>query len=165
MKLKSIVKEAKQVGLCQQWYKDFLRDHSLKTLCQKYFEGLDWAMEKDFPSIDVLRHYVGLSDTYGIHTDFIGEITNEYNVLQRHGFFGASSASFKAGDFSVSEIVVRHDSKLKINAVGNAYLIVNVLDNASVHIECQDNASVDVYRYSDRAQVLENGNVKIKNRW
>lgn len=156
MKTNNILSLAKKHNLCKPWQEKMKNDSSLESLCQLYFEGDDWSMENDFPDLNILREFKGKSDVFGIHTDFIGSNVNDFEAA----YFGESKIELSYNSYSVSKLILRHDTKAKIKASGNAILIINILDNAKVEIECLDNASVTVFQY-DSNQVKSTGNVKV----
>lgn len=161
MNTKNIIVSARKKGLCDQWFENFQRDNSLKNLCAKYFEGSDWAMENDFPGLELLRNFK--TDEFGLHTDFVGQVSL-LSVLNRKAFFGNSKVRLDAKSFSVSEIYIRHNSEVEIFASENAIMIINVLDNAKVTINRNDDAQVTVYVYGDNTRVVEkNININVIN--
>ncbi|WP_322545097.1 hypothetical protein [Elizabethkingia miricola] len=128
---------------------------TLQEYCQMFFDGSDWAMENDFPSLGLLRKYKEAS-IYGLYTD---AKTVKRNIM-RIAFFGLSDAILSYDGHVVSQIYIRHKSTVKITAKDNAILFVTVADNTTVEIDVQDNAVVNVYRYGGTIS----GNVKINER-
>lgn len=120
-----------------------------------YFDGDDWSMENDFPKINVLRKFRGQSEVHGIFTDYRGMPNN----LVKAAFFGESDIQMVYNGFTVSQLVLRHDTKAKITATENAILIVNVLDNAELEVTSLENARVEVFQYGGR--VKSTGDVRI----
>ncbi|OPB98922.1 hypothetical protein BAS10_04440 [Elizabethkingia meningoseptica] len=140
--MKDIRSKAKKLGLCQDWQKKMKYAPSLQEYCQMFFDGSDWAMENDFPSLGLLRKYKEAS-IYGLYTDAKTVKRNHIKIA----FFGLSDAVLNYDGHIVSEIYIRHKSSIKITAKDNAILFVTVADNAIVDIEVNDNAVVNVYRY------------------
>lgn len=153
--MRDIRKLAKNLGLCQDWQKKMKDAPTLQEYCQMFFDGSDWAMENDFPSLGLLRKYKEAS-IYGLYTD---AKTVKRNLI-RVAFFGLSDAILSYDGHIVSEIYVRHKSTVKITAKDNAILFVTMADNATVEINVQDNAVVNVYRYGGDIT----GNVTINER-
>lgn len=120
-----------------------------------YFDGDDWSMENDFPKIDILRKFRGKSEVYGIFTDYKGMPNN----LAKAAFFGDSNIQMIYNGFSVSQLVLRHNTKANITAAENAILIINLLDNAEVEIISLENARVEVFQYGGK--VKSAGDVRI----
>jgi len=156
MKTKNILNLAKKQNLCKDYQEKMKNDSSLESLCEMYFEGDDWSMENDFPDIETLRAFKGKSDIYGLHTDYIGSNKSEFEAA----YFGNSIVVLTYDQFSIGKLILRHNTKAKIKASGNAILIINILDNAEVEIECMEKASVTVFQY-DSNQVKSTGNVKV----
>lgn len=155
---KEIALEAKKDKICQEAFSRMSKMGDIKQLCALYFEGSDWAMEKDFPRLETLKKFKGNSDQYGLFTDYKGGINN----VQRVALFGKSNAEVVCDDFFAGEMVVRHDSKAKIKASGYAIVVVNILDNAFVEVEVTENAKVSIYNYSKDANFRITGNVEVK---
>lgn len=155
---KELAIAAKKQKLCKPYLADMTKATDIKPLCEMYFKGDDWAMEKDFPALEVLRKFKGESDAYGLHTDFKGDLENQNQTA----LFGKSDAKLNYTDFFVGTLILRHDSKVKITASGHAFLVVNILDNAFVEIETTDNAKVSVFQYGTNSNFRITGNVEIK---
>lgn len=157
MKTTNILTLAKKQDLCKEYQEKIKNDSSLKNLCHMYFEGDDWSMENDFPDLKVLREFKGKSDVYGLHADYVGNNENELKAA----YFGESKVQLSYDKFSVSTLILRHDTKAKIKAKDYSILIVNLLDNAEVEVECLDKASVSIFCY-DNHNVKSIGNVKVQ---
>ncbi|MFP3835358.1 hypothetical protein [Chryseobacterium sp. SIMBA_028] len=155
MNLQEIYIQAKQIGLSRKCNERMTSDLSIKNLCEMYFDGDDWSMEYDFPKVEVLRQFKGKSEVQGIFTDYVGMPNN----LTRAAFFGNSDVKMIYNAFSVSQLVLRHESKAKISVSENAILIINILDNAEVDIECIENARVEVFQYGGK--IKSTGDVRI----
>lgn len=157
MRTNKILSLAKKQDLCREYQEKMKNDSSLENLCQMYFEGDDWSMENDFPDLKVLREFKGKSDIYGLHTDFVGAKENE----RKAAYFGESKVELSYDKFSVSTLILRHNSKAKITVKDHAILIINILDNAEVEIECMEKASVNIFCH-DNHNVKSIGNVKVQ---
>lgn len=157
---KEIALEAKKKGICKEWFSDMLKQNSIAPLCKMFFDGSDWAMENDFPNIELLRKFKGNSEQYGLYADFKGELILK-SLKNQKAFFGESEVDLSAGDFSVSEIYIRHNSKAKIKVAGSAFMVVTLLDSAQVEIDVLEDANVSVFYYGTENMVKYAGNVKI----
>lgn len=145
---KEIAIKAKQTGICKEWFADMIKKNNLKTLCEMYFKGSDWAMENNFPTLEMLRD-TKETEQYGLFTDFSGVVPN----FIRLAFFGKSDVEIIAENYDVKEIYIRHDSTLKLKANGESKVFISVLDNAKVQIECEGNAVVNVYAYGNLGNI------------
>lgn len=160
METKEIYKNAKQVGLSASCKERMSSDLSVKNLCEMYFDGDDWSMEHDFPKLEILREFKGKSEVYGLFTDFVGMP----NIQSKMAFFGRSDVKLNYIGFAkkqyVSQLILRHQTKAKINASDNAIVIINLLDEAELEIECIENARVEVFSYGN-ANIKCTGDVRI----
>lgn len=157
MNLQKIYIQAKHIGLSRQCNERMTADLSVKNLCEMYFDEDNWAISNNFPSLSVLREYIGKSEAYGIYTDFKGSVSNTHQAA----FFGESAVNMDYCLFSVGNIIVRHNSKVNIKASGNSILFITALDNSELNIECTGKASVTVFNKSSN-KITSHGNVIIK---
>lgn len=161
---KELALEAKKctaVKMSGDCFKEIMQMRDIKPLCARYFRDTNWAMENDFPNITLLRKYFSNATPYGFHTDFVGSVGLLNSVKhQSIAFFGNSVADVICSPFAVCEIFIRHNSKVKIVAEENAFIVVNLLDAATVEIEAE-NASVKVYQYGTNSNFTVSGNVEI----
>ena len=79
-------------------------------------------------------------------------------------FFNDIFYSFEISytDYAVGNVIVRHQSKVKIKASGNAKVFVNLIDEAKVEIEATENAEVIIYNYGPQTNYSNKGNVIVK---
>ena len=155
---KEIALEAKKYGLCAEWYKKMLAVTTYKQLAEMYFDGDDWSMEKDFPSLSILRKHKGSILPYGLVVDSTEKFVNNFRIA----FFGNSESEISYSDYAVGNVIVRHQSKVKIKASGNAKVFVNLIDEARVEIEATENAEVFIYNYGQQTNYSNKGNVIVK---
>lgn len=155
MNLQEIYIQAIESNICREWQEKMKGDLSLKNLCTMYFDGDDWSMSNDFPKVEVLRQFKGQSEVHGLFTDYVGMPNN----LSKAAFFGNSDIKMIYNGFSVSQLVLRHDTKASITVAENAILIINILDNAEVDINCIENARVEVFQYG--GTIKSTGDVRI----
>lgn len=156
MKLIDIYIQATENGICKEWQEKMKADLSLKNLCEMYFNGDDWSMEKDFPNLETMRNFRGITEPYGLFTDYVGYPP----TLPKMVFFGDSDVKLNYDGFSVSQLILRHQTKAKITASENAIVIINILDNADVEIEAIENSRVEVFSYAN-GKIKYSGDVRI----
>lgn len=156
MELKEIYKQATENGICKEWQEKMKADLSFKNLCEMYFDGDDWSMEKDFPNLETLRNFKGKTEVYGLFIDCVGMP----NIVSKMSFFGDSDVKLNYDGFSVSQLILRHQTKAKITASDNAIIIINILDNAEVEIEAIENSRVEVFSYGN-GKIKHTGDVRI----
>jgi len=158
---KEIALEAKKFGLCAEWYKSMLAVTTYQQLAQMYFDGDDWSMEKDFPSIELLRKHSGAIFPYGMIVDSVSEkFENNFRIA----FFGNCDSEITYNNYSVGNVIVRHQSKVKIIAKENSKVFVNVMDNAEICVIATQDAEVIIYNYGQNVKYKNEGNVTIKRK-
>ena len=155
---KEIALDAKKNGLCAEWYRKMLSVTTYKQLAEMYFDGDDWSMEKDFPNLSILRKHKGAILPYGLVVDSTEKFENNFRIA----FFGNSESEISYSDYAVGNVIVRHQSNVKIKASGNAKVFVNLIDEARVEIEATENAEVIIYNYGQRTDYHNQGNVTVK---
>ncbi|MCW0507940.1 hypothetical protein [Riemerella anatipestifer] len=142
MKVEDIIQQAKKQRLCEEWYNEMLSSPTLETLCRMFFKGDDWALKNNFPSEKMLYYFRGETEQYGLFLDAFGKV----ETMPKMAFFGYSNVELNYGDFSVSSLILRGNSKGKITAKDYSVVFVTVLDNAEVVVEEQDHAKVKIFR-------------------
>lgn len=156
MELQEIYIQAIENGLCHEWQERMKSDLSLKNLCEMYFDGDDFSMEKDFPNLETLRNFKGKTELHGLFTAYVGIP----NILSKMAFFGDSDVKLNYNGFSVSQLILRHNTKAKITASDNAIVIINILDSAELEIESIQNSRVEVFSYGN-SNIKYTGDVRI----
>lgn len=156
---KEIALEAKKKGICEEWFADMIKKNDIKPLCEMYFKGDDWAMEKDFPDLSILRKFKGSIFPYGMIVDSISEkFENNYRIA----FFGTCDSEITYNNYSVGKVIVRHQSKVKISAFGSSKVFINLLDEAEIEVEAIEDTEVIIYQYSTSSKFKISGNVEVK---
>lgn len=146
--MEALIKTAKQNGLCKEWLLRMKRKPTLENLCKMYFLGSDWAIEKNFPPLEFARKYKNESRKFGIYTDITKDtLFPKYHIkkIVRMAFLGNSEAEVTFEKYEVAQIIVRHNSKVKIIAKDFANISVIQLDNAVLEQEIQGNATISIF--------------------
>ena len=155
---KEIALDAKKNGLCAEWYRKMLSVTTYKQLAEMYFDGDDWSMEKDFPNLSILRKHKGAILPYGLVVDSTEKFENNFRIA----FFGNSESEISYSDYAVGNVIVRHQSKIKVVASGNSKVFINLLDAAEVEVIATDEAEVIIYNYGLQTNYYNQGNVTVK---
>ena len=149
---------AKDYKICENRYKELLLMSTYKQLSEIYFDEDNWSMEKDFPSLSLLRKHKGAFLPYGLVVDSTEKFENNFRIA----FFGNTETEISYSDYAVGNVIVRHQSIVKIKASGNAKVFVNLIDEARVEIEATENAEVIIYNYGPQTNYSNKGNVIVK---
>lgn len=155
MNTKDIIKKAKKKGLCKEWFQEMMENDSFENLSDRYFKGSDWALENDFPPIEIMQKVYKETEKFGLMLDKKGDFLN----TERVALFGKSDVNFKYDGYSVGTIIARHGSKIDVTAKGNSILFINILDSVEAHLRTEDDAKIYVYMYGIAPRVYTTGNV------
>lgn len=139
--MRDVIKLATEKGICKPWREDMAKA-TMKDFCEMFFKGSDWAMEKDFPPLGLLRKYKTTSH-YGLFTDAKVKKENAKQIA----FFGESNSELEYDEYNIGEVYIRHKSKVKIIAKGNSIVYVTIAEGATVEIEAEENTKVTVFQY------------------
>ncbi|MDR1652227.1 MAG: hypothetical protein LBS01_00995 [Prevotellaceae bacterium] len=144
MKLnKELAKEAKVKGICKEWYDRLQHTEDKRVLIQMFLEGIDFCISEDFPPQRFFQLFDGIRQQYGIFRDEQIHIENSEYVVA----FGQCEGSVNYSGFSVGQIFVKDESKLTINASGNAFVMIDIFDNAKIEVCAKDTAKIVVNEY------------------
>ncbi|WP_394265196.1 hypothetical protein [Bergeyella zoohelcum] len=142
MTIEKIINRAKELNICDEWAGKMEREKCIKTLCEMFFKGSDWATENNFPTAEMVESFPE-AENYGLRANCKYKGFAE----SRMAFFGESKAEVLAKNFEVSVIYVRHKTKLKAIAKDNAIVFIYAYDDSEVEIIEKGNGKVRLKRY------------------
>lgn len=154
-------KEAVELGLCAQWTAEWGKDTTKGDMVEKFVAGLDFCIQHDFPSTEVMKRDFGdVMHDYGVYVDESVHLTDPKTLVLN----GRCDASVKCGRLAASDIYVRHKSKLRIAVERGSYVHVSVYDDTETAIECGPGAKCFVYRYGGKVAASGEGQTVIRER-
>ena len=143
-------KEAVGLGLCEQWQGEWADDASKDDMAEKFVMGQDFCIEHDWPGVEVIKRNFGdVMHRHGVYADE----TFEAEGLQSLIMVGRCEGKLKVDGRGVSSVYVRHNSRLHVEASGDARVFVRLYDKAAVEVESSGGARVFVYTYSEGTKV------------
>lgn len=147
---------ASQAGICADWATYIENAKSKEELMEMYVKGIDFCLEKNFPSNDDLLRLGGADflANYGVYVDAIPKISPFLVLL------GSCYGTIEYSDFSVNQLFIKGNSNVNVIATENASLIIDCFDNATLNVTQEDQSNVMVNVYGN-AIVTATGNVKI----
>ena len=95
---------------------------------------------------------------HGVYVDESTSLRNPSTAI----FNGHCDASVTCRDYAVSNIYVRHKSKVRITAGDQSYVRVNLYDDSEATIHCEGSAKCVVYHYGGR--LTSEGRVTVRER-
>lgn len=143
-----ILKKAIASGICEGWAERISKVEGVEELLQMYVDGIDFCLEKNFPSNNDLVNLGGdrLAE-YGIHVDekIKGILRNpKFKVL-----LGLSYIEAHNDGFSVAQYFIKHSSKATILASDNSFVVIDCFDSSTLYVHAHDSAKVLVNIYGD----------------
>lgn len=105
---KKLAAEAKEKGICREWYEFILNAPSKERLLTLFVKGLDFCVENDYPSAQLRAEFAGLRQHFGIFmSDHISVKSGKYVIG-----FGTSEGKAAYSGFDVAQIWAREDTRL-----------------------------------------------------
>lgn len=138
---KRLAAEAKEKGICREWYEFILNAPSKERLLTLFVKGLDFCVENDYPSAQLRAEFARLRQHFGIFmSDHISVKSGKYVIA-----FGTSEGKANYSGFDVAQIWAREDTRLGVTATDNAVVCIEVADRAQVTITASGAARVSVF--------------------
>lgn len=118
-------------GMCQK-FQDEWQDPTVAELSRFFFRGLDFCIEHNWPSIELINETFDLSELaeYGIFVKS-GVARNKLNVC----VLGDSEVHVYVPDLAICDIYARHNSKVHIHLGYKSFCYLSAYDNTSVFID------------------------------
>lgn len=152
-------REARALGLCDQWYSEWKDNSSKDEMIDKFINGIDFCIEHDWPNVNEMKElFQDRMHDHGIYADEQVSLHNcTLSILN-----GGCRCEARYDGFGSGEIYVRHNSTLDIDVSGLSRVVIDVYDSAFVNVKCDGASKVYVYLYGGNASV--SGNVIVRNR-
>lgn len=152
--------QAREIGLCDEWYGAWSDDCTFDELIGKFITGYDFCVAHDWPSPSyIVENFpLGCLRANGV---FCNDDASGTDV--RHAVvMGRSRVELEYTDFSFGDVRVRHTSHALVRASALSVLHIHVYDHASLHVDADDGAKVTVFVHSHTARVSHSGNIVVK---
>ena len=131
------------------------------TLIQKYIEGIDFCIDKDFPDNKFIKKYFdGDMQKHGVFVDEKIDLHNIPHVILN----GKCRGVLKYDGYRFGKIYVRHKSKVIIEITDKAIVNVEIYDKASVVIKNKGEKNAAVYLYGGEIECTSGVKVFDKTR-
>lgn len=152
--------EAVSLGLCAQWTADWQDNSSKDEMVEKFVNGIDFCIARNWPSTKDMKKYFGdVMRNHGVYVDENVNLVNPKIVILN----GECVANVSYEWMDSGEIYVRHNSSLYLKVCGISRVFVNIHDDAELHVECEEGAKVFVYQYGGKILKAE-GSVNVRDR-
>ena len=143
---KELAKQAKKFQVCEEWYDKLKTITDKKELIQMYLSGIDFCLNNDYPTNEYIReNFKGEMEQFGVFLDDTIDLKNPRKCVA----LGKTKGHVACDGFGISEIFVKHDSKMTIVAKDNSFVMVDAFDDSVVHIRAYGKAKVVVNEYGN----------------
>lgn len=149
-------------GLCRLWQMKLKDDLTIKDQAELFIKGIDFCIKNDYPTLNYLReHYRGQCEPFGVYIDdVVSDLRNVPDLV----FNGKCNAKLRYDGYSVSRIFARHNSRVYVYALENAYLTIDVFDNCHLIIAVAgSSAQVMVNKYGDAKVDCLGSGITVRN--
>jgi hypothetical protein len=138
-----LLNEAVKQGLCQAWQQAWKGD--MGSLMSMYKRGIDFCIEHDYPSLDIIRRYLkGKTEEYNIFVDTQDEVTLYSDTAVA---LGDSKLRIWVADYGVLNLYLRHESEVDIFCGPNSIVSVETYENSVLRVH--NARKVSVYQYDN----------------
>lgn len=122
-----LLKKAKDKGMCAENYAALYACKSKDEAIKLYFKTIDWALENDYPSLEVLRRDFNEHGYNGLFVDkaFDGELLNKQLVYVFHNCKG--------------------HIKVRLNVEDAIIPMLYFANDCQIHIECDEPIKIPLY--------------------
>lgn len=157
---KTLRDRARELGLCDLWYKEWDKKSTKQELIDKYLNGIDFCIAHDYPTLPFIKEYFpkNLLLQNGI---FLDDKVDAYNLL-RAVLLGYSTGEIRIDGLRSCDIYVRHQSELIVTATGGARVFVEMYEDSKVTAAADADSKVFIYLHGGEA--TGDANVKIRDK-
>ena len=135
--------KARQLGLCDQWYKDWNDNETMQQLLEKYLRGIDFCIKHDYPRLEFVRE-VFPKDILSKNGIFLDSCIDACN-LSAGVALGNSMGRFRYIGTSTGTVYVRHSSEVTIEVSGGSKVFIEAYDHCIVRVVADKYSKAFVY--------------------
>lgn len=158
---RQLAQQAKEKGICEDWYKKLEHTENTADLLQMYLKGIDFCFANDFPSNEFIRKYFkGKMEDFGIFLDDSFQLKNKLKCVA----LGNCKGILTIDEYNTSEVFIKHQSEITIHANDNAFVMIDLFDDALLHLHASGDAKICVNQYQGKSKIYQtkSGNAQIK---
>lgn len=126
-------------------FKDSWGKPTTEDLCRRFFAGMDFCIEHDWPKVDTMKELFDADEAakYGVYfADGVSKNQEHVCVL------GDAEVHIYVPAYGVCDVYARHNSKVHLHIGKKAFCYVSILDNATVFPEDKaDGAQIKSSQY------------------
>lgn len=151
--------QARELGLCDEWYGAWDEDSTFDELIGKFIAGYDFCIEHDWPDVKyVNKHFPKpVLRANGVFCDDSSAKSDCRNAV----VMGRSSVELYYSDYTFGDVRVRHSSHVTVKVDALAIVHIHAYEHSSVVVFAEEGAKVTLFVHSPSARTTVNGKVKV----
>ena len=141
---RDMAKAAEAAGVCKEWHERLLHTTDLQSLSDLYFNGIDFCIKKQVPSIEYLRQLgAQILEPIGIYVDGKPSLGN----CRRAAFYGSCEGYAVYSGYNTGQLYLTGQTRLRVIAQGNAVVVIDAFDSSVLEVEARGDARITVFQY------------------
>lgn len=159
----ALAAEAKEKGICSEWYNFILTAPSKERLITLFVKGQDFCEENNYPSPELRAEFADIRGRFGI---YCAEDRITAKSLRSVIAFDHATGNAEYSNFDAANVSARGNSEITITAKDNAFVVVSVSESAKVEVIASDKARVSVILHGGecKTQASEQATIKITDK-
>lgn len=151
--------QARELGLCDEWYAAWSDDCTYDELISKFITGYDFCLEHDWPEPKyIVKHFpLHVLRANGVYCNDSSARSDLRNAV----VMGRSTVELYYSDYTFGDVRVRHSSHVSVTCDALCIVHVHAYDNTSVVVSAEEGAKVTLFVHSASVRVTTKGSVKI----
>lgn len=118
-------------GVCDKFLNGWSGNESMDELIDKYWKGMDFCIDKNFPPVEFIRSNMkGSIEKYGIFIDGSFNVTDMKSIALYEGADGTSSYQ----SFSTGDIYMFNGSRLNLIVGEHAFVYISMWPGSILNI-------------------------------
>ena len=115
-----LINTAHAKGICAEGYKQMLGSADIGVMVDYYIANPDWCMERDFPTLPMLRNHFTNVSNKGVFVDrtFNGELLNDLQTYIFHNCKGTIKVGLNVDKAIIPMLYLANGCRLHIMGVG-----------------------------------------------
>lgn len=139
-----LVAEACRKGICGEWKQMMGEAESLDTLVQLFVRGIDFCVNKRFPSPEYIEaNFKGMCERYGVYVNEHAEVRN----VRRGVFVGCATGTLAYDGYEAAVLYVRDEAGVTVTADEHSIVTMDCFDRSRVAVTAKNGAKVTVNLY------------------
>lgn len=120
----TLINTALAKGICNEGYRKMRRLQTKEEMAEYYLVNPDWCMERDFPTLKMLREHFADVRNMGVFVDhtFHGELLNDLQAYAFHNCRGTIRVGLNVDEAIIPMLYFANNCRMRIVGVGDVVL-------------------------------------------